>query len=205
MQWLLSRAFDEREVVACSIIKPLPPTRRRGPGHSMKRDCGCSIAKPLSPTWWWGCRAFDERRSLHAHRKPTEAPPGGNPAMTDIVQRRERSHGRGNSRFRFVAGQPTDARAKTRTAPDENSVMREPANQSLLNRRLKAALLPLHDHPHRQPPANFAAGTGSCNSVLDRGHQSDPGTAVGTGTRGLAPGPGNKKGKSCVTGALRLR
>src|SRR5579871_4921245 len=93
--------------------------------------------------------------------------------MTDTVQRRERSHGRGNSSFRFVAGQSTDARAQTRTAPDENSVMRGPANQSLLNRRLKAALLPLHDHPHRQPAANFAAGRENRNSALDRGHQSE--------------------------------
>src|SRR5712692_653713 len=39
------------------------------------------------------------------------------PAMTDIVQRRGRSHGRGNSSLRFVADQTIDARAKTRDSP----------------------------------------------------------------------------------------
>jgi hypothetical protein len=39
------------------------------------------------------------------------ANPGGDPAITDIVQRRGRLPRQGNSSCRFVADQPIDARA----------------------------------------------------------------------------------------------
>jgi hypothetical protein len=50
----------------------------------------------------------------------------------NLVQRRERSHGRGNSRGYCEADGKIDARSQARIAPDENTDMREPANKSLL-------------------------------------------------------------------------
>src|SRR5205085_687150 len=50
----------------------------------------------------------------------------------NLVQRRERSHGKGNSRSSFVADRKIDARSQAGTAPDGNTVMREPANKRML-------------------------------------------------------------------------
>jgi len=58
--------------------------------------------------------------------------PGHGPAKINLVQRRERSHGKGNSRSSFEADRKVDARSKTGKAPDEKTDMREPANESLL-------------------------------------------------------------------------
>jgi hypothetical protein len=57
--------------------------------------------------------------------------PGQRSGDDYLVQRRERSHGKGNSRLRFEAGRKIDARAKTGTAPDGAPDMRsKPANES---------------------------------------------------------------------------
>ena len=50
----------------------------------------------------------------------------------NLVQRQERSHGKGNSRAYCEADRKIDARSQAGTAPDENTDMREPANKSLL-------------------------------------------------------------------------
>ena len=56
------------------------------------------------------------------------------PAKINLVQRRERSRGKGNSRSCCEADRKIDARSQTGTAPDEQTDMRElePANKSLL-------------------------------------------------------------------------
>ena len=64
----------------------------------------------------------------------------------NLVQRRERSRGKGNSRPSFVADRKVDARSKTGTAPDGKTDMREPANERMLTDVSGASLLPLHDH-----------------------------------------------------------
>jgi hypothetical protein len=58
--------------------------------------------------------------------------PGQGPAKVNLVQRRERSHGRGIPDPSFEADRKVDARSKTGKAPDERTDMREPANESLL-------------------------------------------------------------------------
>jgi hypothetical protein len=63
--------------------------------------------------------------------------PGHGSAKRSLVQRRERGHGKGNSRASFEADRKIDARSKTGKAPDEQTELREPANKSLLNRRLR--------------------------------------------------------------------
>jgi hypothetical protein len=58
--------------------------------------------------------------------------PGQGPVKINLVQWRERSHGKGNSRAYYVADHMIDARSQTGKAPDEKTDMREPANESLL-------------------------------------------------------------------------
>ena len=50
----------------------------------------------------------------------------------NLVQRREQSRGKGNSRSSCVTDRKIDVRPQTGTAPDEPTDMREPANKSLL-------------------------------------------------------------------------
>src|SRR5207244_4613574 len=56
----------------------------------------------------------------------------GLPRTASRTWRRERSHGKGNSRPSFEADRKIDARSKTGKAPGRNTDMREPANESLL-------------------------------------------------------------------------
>jgi hypothetical protein len=54
-----------------------------------------------------------------------------------FVQRRERSHGKGNSRLILEADHKIDARSKTGTAPDETTDMRRTHGLEIVDRRLR--------------------------------------------------------------------
>ena len=108
----------------------------------------------------------------YVHRELTEELPDGKPAMTDIVQRRGRSHGRGipdcavwpvNDRRPCVdPGQPqTNIRICGKIRESE-----------LGHRRLKASSPPLHDYRIEDLPRRLWRGWACCTSVLDKGHQS---------------------------------
>ena len=58
--------------------------------------------------------------------------PGQRSGEDNLVQRRGRSHGRGNSRRRSEADRKIDARVETGIAPRRRSDMREPANQRMI-------------------------------------------------------------------------
>src|SRR5262245_45854711 len=68
----------------------------------------------------------------HEYHTVREPAPGHGPVKINLVQRRERSRGKGNSRSSFEADRQIDARSQTGTAPDEPTDMHEPANKSLL-------------------------------------------------------------------------
>jgi hypothetical protein len=104
----------------------------------------------------------------HVHRERTEQLPGGKPAMTDTVQRRGRSHGRGipdcavwpvNHRRPCVdPGQPqTNIRICGQTRESE-----------LGHRRLKASPLPLHDQRIEYLPQNSRRGRDVASPRLTR-------------------------------------
>jgi hypothetical protein len=104
------------------------------------------------------------------NRTVREPAPGHGPVKTNLVQRRERGRGKGNSRSSFEADRKIDARSQTGTAPDGNTDMREPANKSLLTdvsglRSYRCTIININ--------ALSAAveSTGCGASELDQGHK----------------------------------
>ena len=108
----------------------------------------------------------------HVHRELTEDLPGGKPAMTDIVQRRGQSHGRGIPDCAvWPVNRPTPVR-RPRTAPDEHSDMRSNTRIRAWSPTSQGFAPTVARSPHRVPPAKPAARPGCCVSGLDKGHQS---------------------------------
>ena len=100
-----------------------------------------------------------------------EPAPGHGPVKTNLVQRRERSHGKGNSRPSFEADRKIDARSKTGKAPDGNTDMREPANESLLT-DVSGFAPTVARSSHRSPLRSLWRGRAVAPSGLDMGHKS---------------------------------
>ena len=100
-------------------------------------------------------------------REPT---PGHGPVKIELVQWRERSHGRGNSR-RHPCGRSKDRRPTSdRDSPRRKTDMREPANKSLLTDVSgfcfhPCTIIPTHTSPQ------FLEKTLPHASNLDMGHK----------------------------------
>jgi hypothetical protein len=99
-----------------------------------------------------------------------EPAPGHGPVKTNLVQRRERSHGKGNSRPSFEADRKIDARSKTGKAPDGNTDMHEPANESLLT-DVSGFAPTVARSSHRSPLRSSWRGRAVAPSGLDMGHK----------------------------------
>ena len=99
-----------------------------------------------------------------------EPAPGHGPVKTNLVQRRERSHGKGNSRPSFEADRKIDARSKTGKAPGRNTDMHEPANESLLT-DVSGFAPTVARSSHRSPPRSLRRGRAVAPSGLDMGHK----------------------------------
>jgi hypothetical protein len=90
----------------------------------------------------------------------------------------------GNSRHRFVADHPIDARCKRGKAPDAHSVMRYPILASELDhRRLQASLPPMHDHSRSPTRSSWGRRRLVAPAVVDNGHQSGRTTPPRQGVR----------------------
>ena len=115
-------------------------------------------------------RAIRREASGTMHELIREPAPGHGPVKTNLVQRRERSRGKGNSRSSCEADRKIDARPQTGTAPDGKTDMREPANKSMLTdvsglRSYRCTIIASTTSPE------FVERAGCGASELDMGHK----------------------------------
>ena len=104
----------------------------RGRARARRLHLGGQLAKSPPPVPRPAKAGLPKGASGNARHLFREPAPGHGPAKTNLVQRRERSRGKGNSRSSCEADRKIDARPQTGTAPDGHTDMREPANKSLL-------------------------------------------------------------------------
>jgi transposase len=90
---------------------------------SSPASCGPSAAKSTLPL---SRKAEEEPASNHTPTYQGALRRGIRPAKINLVQRRERSRGKGNSRSRCVADRRIDARPQTGTAPDGKRICENP-------------------------------------------------------------------------------